>query len=173
MKLLVTGAAGFIGHAVADKLCRRGDDVVGIDNLNDYYDPDLKQARLGQLAAQANFKFIKLDLADTDALQTLFKTHRFERVVIMAAQAGVRYSLENPRAYIDSNLVGFANLLECCRNHNIEHMAYASSSSVYGYNEKMPFSVHDAVDHPMSLYAASKKSNENSPDLRSSWYTSD
>ena len=160
MKLLVTGAAGFIGHAVADKLCRRGDDVVGIDNLNDYYDPELKQARLEQLAAHANFEFVKLDLADAGALQRLFKHHRFERVINLAAQAGVRYSLENPRAYIDSNLVGFANLLECCRNHAIEHLVYASSSSVYGANLKMPFSSSDNVDHPLSLYAATKKANE-------------
>ncbi len=160
MKLLVTGAAGFIGYALADSLCQRGDDVVGIDNLNDYYDVGLKQARLAQLKQHDNFRFVELDLADTDALAALFSQHEFERVLNMAAQAGVRYSLENPRAYIDSNLVGFGNLLECCRNHDVEHLVYASSSSVYGANEKIPFSTSDNVDHPVSLYAATKKANE-------------
>ncbi len=160
MKLLVTGAAGFIGYALADKLCQRGDEVVGIDNLNDYYDVGLKQARLAQLNAHDNFHFVELDLADSNAMEELFKQNGFERVLNMAAQAGVRYSLENPRAYIDSNLVGFGNLLECCRNHDIEHLVYASSSSVYGANEKIPFSTSDNVDHPVSLYAATKKANE-------------
>jgi UDP-glucuronate 4-epimerase len=160
MKLLVTGAAGFIGYALAHSLCQRGDDVVGIDNLNDYYDVGLKQARLQQLETFKNFHFIKMELADSAALEGLFKKFRFERVLNMAAQAGVRYSLENPRAYIDSNLVGFANLLECCRHHDIEHLVYASSSSVYGANQNMPFSTADNVDHPVSLYAATKKANE-------------
>ncbi len=160
MKLLVTGAAGFIGYALADSLCRRGDDVVGIDNLNQYYDVGLKQARLAQLKAHENFQFVKIDIADADALEELFKQHGFERVLHMAAQAGVRYSLENPQAYINSNLVGFANLLERCRNHDIEHLVYASSSSVYGANQNIPFSTSDNVDHPISLYAATKKANE-------------
>jgi len=160
MKLLVTGAAGFIGHALAQSLCQRGDDVVGIDNLNDYYSVGLKQARLQQLEAFDNFHFVSMDIAESAALEGLFKQHRFERVLNMAAQAGVRYSLENPRAYIDSNLVGFANLLECCRHHDIEHLVYASSSSVYGANQNMPFSTTDNVDHPISLYAATKKANE-------------
>jgi len=160
MKLLVTGAAGFIGHALCESLCRRGDEVVGIDNLNDYYDVALKQARLAQLAPHANFSFQKIDLADSAALQELFAAQGFERVLNMAAQAGVRYSLENPAAYINSNLVGFANLLECCRQHPIEHLVYASSSSVYGANREMPYSTRHNVDHPVSLYAATKKSNE-------------
>jgi len=160
MRLLVTGAAGFIGYALADRLCQRGEDVVGIDNLNNYYDVGLKQARLAQLKAHDNFHFVEMDLADSNAMDGLFKQHDFERVLNMAAQAGVRYSLENPRAYIDSNLVGFGNLLECCRNHDIEHLVYASSSSVYGANEKIPFSTSDNVDHPVSLYAATKKANE-------------
>ena len=140
MKLLVTGAAGFIGHALAVSLCRRGDEVVGLDNLNDYYDVGLKQARLAQLEKFDNFQFRKLDLADADALQELFAAEGFERVVNMAAQAGVRYSLENPAAYVSSNLVGFANLLECCRQHQSGHLVYASSSSVYGANLEMPLS---------------------------------
>ena len=160
MKLLVTGAAGFIGYALADSLCQRWDDVVGIDNLNNYYDIGLKQARLEQLKSYANFQFVKLDISDADALDELFKQHEFERVLSMAAQAGVRYSLENPRAYIDINLIGFANILESCRNHGIEHLVYASSSSVYGANQNMPFSTSDNVDHPISLYAATKKANE-------------
>ena len=160
MKVLVTGAAGFIGHALATRLCARGDTVLGIDNLNDYYDPGLKQARLRQLEGHGNFSFLRLDLVDTVALQELFAQHKFERVAHMAAQAGVRYSLENPRAYIDSNLVGFGNLLECCRHHDIHHLVYASSSSVYGANRRLPFSTTDNVDHPVSLYAATKKANE-------------
>ena len=160
MKLLVTGAAGFIGHALADRLCRRGDEVIGLDNLNDYYDVSLKQARLAQLEKFDNFQFRKLDLADSDALQALFSAEGFERVVNLAAQAGVRYSLENPAAYVSSNLVGFANLLECCRQHHSGHLVYASSSSVYGANLEMPLSTAHNVDHPLSLYAATKKSNE-------------
>ncbi len=160
MKLLVTGAAGFIGYALARSLCERGDDVIGIDNLNDYYDVALKQARLAQLEAFENFHFVQLDMANAEALRGLFERHRIERVLNMAAQAGVRYSLENPAAYIDSNLVGFGNLLECCRHHAIEHLVYASSSSVYGANRSMPFSTADNVDHPISLYAATKKANE-------------
>jgi len=160
MKLLVTGAAGFIGHALAERLCERGDEVVGIDNLNDYYDVGLKQARLQRLEACDGFRFERLDIADAPALEKLFRKHEFERVLHLAAQAGVRYSLHNPRAYIDSNLVGFANLLECCRQQRIEHLVYASSSSVYGANRRMPFSTADNVDHPLSLYAATKKANE-------------
>ncbi len=160
MKVLVTGAAGFIGHALAHSLCRRGENVVGIDNLNHYYDVGLKQARLQQLEPYENFRFLNLDLADQASLEELFGQSRFDRVLNMAAQAGVRYSLENPQAYIDSNLVGFANLLECCRHHDIEHFVYASSSSVYGANRNLPFSTADNVDHPISLYAATKKANE-------------
>ena len=160
MTLLVTGAAGFIGHALATRLCERGDEVIGIDNLNDYYAVTLKQARLRQLEGRDNFRFQRLDLADSAAVGALFDEHRFERVLHMAAQAGVRYSLENPRAYIDSNLVGFGNLLECCRRHQVEHLVYASSSSVYGANRRLPYSTSDNVDHPVSLYAATKKANE-------------
>ena len=163
MKVLVTGAAGFIGFHVSQYLINRGDQVVGLDNLNDYYDVSLKQARLKQLADNKNadlFRFVKLDLADTDAMASLFQSEKFDRVVNLAAQAGVRYSIENPRAYIDSNIVGFLNILEGCRHNNVEHLVYASSSSVYGANETLPFSEHDNVDHPLSLYAASKKSNE-------------
>ena len=160
MKLLVTGAAGFIGYSLAKDLCLRGDEVIGIDNLNDYYDVGLKQARLQQLEECHGFTFRRLDIADSDALTALFENERFERVVHLAAQAGVRYSLQNPAAYIDSNLVGFGNLLECCRRQAIEHLVYASSSSVYGANRKQPFSTSDNVDHPLSLYAATKKANE-------------
>jgi len=160
MKILVTGAAGFIGMHVAHLLLERGDEVVGIDNLNDYYDPELKRARLATLTPYANFRFVRLDIADAAALAALFSDERFERVINLAAQAGVRYSLTNPQAYVQSNLVGFANILECCRQHHIEHLVYASSSSVYGANTRMPFSVHDEVNHPVSLYAATKKSNE-------------
>ena len=160
MKLLVTGAAGFIGHALAEALCERGDQVVGIDNLNDYYDVGLKQARLGRLEARENFQFQRLDIVDPAALGELFEQQQFERVLHLAAQAGVRYSLKNPRAYVDSNLVGFGNLLECCRQGRIGHLVYASSSSVYGSNLSMPFSTADNVDHPLSLYAATKKANE-------------
>lgn len=160
MKILVTGAAGFIGHQLSLALLARGDDVIGIDNLNDYYDPALKQARLAQLTCQKNFTDLRIDIADRNALEQAFRQHQPQRVVNLAAQAGVRYSLENPHAYIDANIVGFMNILECCRHHQVEHLVYASSSSVYGANQTMPFSVHDNVDHPLSLYAASKKANE-------------
>jgi len=160
MKLLVTGAAGFIGYSLAKSLCLRGDEVIGVDNLNDYYDVGLKRDRLRQLEGYDNFTFRRIDIAATDALATLFAAEKFERVVHLAAQAGVRYSLQNPAAYIDSNLVGFGNLLECCRQHAVEHLVYASSSSVYGANRKQPFSTSDNVDHPLSLYAATKKANE-------------
>ena len=160
MKVLVTGAAGFIGMHVAKLLLERGDTVVGVDNLNDYYDTRLKLARLEQLKPFKDFRFEKADIADYDAIEELFATERFNRVVNLAAQPGVRYSLKNPHAYIQTNLVGFANILEGCRHHGVEYLVYASSSSVYGANTHMPFSVHDNVDHPLSLYAASKKANE-------------
>ena len=160
MKVLVTGAAGFIGSQVATCLLERGDEVVGLDNLNDYYDPTLKEARLAQLRARRGFTFVKLDLADRAGMEALFARSGCTRVVHLAAQAGVRYSIENPHAYVDSNLVGFLHVLEGCRHNGIEHLVYASSSSVYGANTRMPFSVHDNVDHPLSLYAASKKANE-------------
>ncbi len=160
MKILVTGVAGFIGMSVARALLERGDEVVGIDNINDYYDVQLKYDRLKQIEGYDNFTFIKMDIADRDAMEDLFKTQKFQRVFNSAAQAGVRYSLQNPHAYVDSNLVGFVNLLEGCRHNGVEHLVYASSSSVYGANTNMPFSVHDNVDHPVSLYAATKKSNE-------------
>lgn len=160
MKLLLTGAAGFIGHATALRLLARGDQVVGLDNLNDYYDVALKQARLNQLLPFANFRFVKLDLADRDGMAALFTAEKFDRVIHLAAQAGVRYSLQNPNAYIDSNLNGFANVLEGCRRNAVQHLVYASSSSVYGGNTKMPFAETDPVDHPVSLYAATKKANE-------------
>ena len=160
MKILVTGAAGFIGLHVSRRLLARGDEVVGIDNLNDYYDPRLKQARLDTLNSFANFRFVRMDVADAAALGSLCAIEKFNRVIHLAAQAGVRYSLTNPQAYIQSNLVGFANVLEACRHHGVEHLVYASSSSVYGANTRMPFSVHDEVNHPVSLYAATKKSNE-------------
>ena len=160
MKILVTGAAGFIGMHLAKRLLERGDEVVGIDNLNDYYDVQLKHDRLKQLDGFDKFTFIKMDMADREAMAALFKEQQFNRVMNLAAQAGVRYSLENPLAYVDSNLVGFANILEGCRHNKVEHLVYASSSSVYGSNTDMPFSVHDNVDHPVSLYAATKKSGE-------------
>lgn len=160
MKVLITGVAGFIGFHVAQKLCERNDEVIGIDNLNSYYDVRLKKARLLKLAGFANFKFIHLDLADRENMAKLFAEHHFQRVIHLGAQAGVRYSIENPYAYIDGNLVGFLTILEGCRHHHIEHLTYASSSSVYGANESLPFSVHDNVDHPLSLYAATKKANE-------------
>jgi UDP-glucuronate 4-epimerase len=162
MKYLVTGAAGFIGHNACKVLLARGDEVVGLDNLNDYYDVQLKKDRLQQIKAMNNngFLSIEMDLADRVGIEKLFKEHEFDKVVNLAAQAGVRYSIENPHAYIDSNIVGFINILEGCRHHNIKHLVYASSSSVYGANEAMPFSVHDNVDHPLSIYAATKKSNE-------------
>lgn len=160
MKYLVTGAAGFIGNFVSERLCDEGHDVIGLDNLNDYYDPNLKLARLKRLDKYDNFTFVKLDLADRQGMETLFAEQQFDRVIHLAAQAGVRYSIENPMAYIDSNIVGFATILEGCRHNKVQHLVYASSSSVYGMNEKMPFSTEDAVDHPVSLYAATKKSNE-------------
>ncbi len=159
-KILVTGAAGFIGSHVCIRLLERGDTVVGLDNLNDYYAVSLKKARLERFSGNEHFNFVKLDLADRSGMDALFKTGKFDRVVNLAAQAGVRYSLENPHAYIESNIVGFLNILEGCRHNRVEHLVYASSSSVYGANETMPFSVHDNVDHPLSLYAASKKTNE-------------
>jgi UDP-glucuronate 4-epimerase len=160
MKILVTGAAGFIGMHVCQRLLARGDDVVGVDNLNDYYSPQLKNDRLQRLTHHAAFRFSKLDVADRAGVEALFATERFERVVHLAAQAGVRYSIKNPHAYADSNLVGFVNILEGCRHNKIGHLVYASSSSVYGGSTKMPFSESDSVDHPVSLYAATKKANE-------------
>jgi len=160
MKILLTGSAGFIGMTTALKLLARGDEVVGIDNLNDYYDVTLKESRLNRLLPHANFRFIKLDVADREGMAMLFATEKFDRVIHLAAQAGVRYSLQNPHAYIESNIVGFTNILEGCRHSQVQHLVYASSSSVYGGNTKMPFSEHDSVDHPVSLYAASKKANE-------------
>ena len=160
MKVLVTGCAGFIGMHVAMRLLARGESVIGIDDLNDYYDVNLKQARLGLLTETGEFKFRRLDIADAPAMRTLFAGGGIDRVVHLAAQPGVRHSLENPHAYIHSNLVGFVNILEGCRHAAIKHLVFASSSSVYGGNTKLPFSEHDAVDHPVSLYAATKKSNE-------------
>ena len=160
MKILVTGAAGFIGSSLAIRLLERGDEVVGIDNLNDYYDVNLKLARLERLKDYSRFKFIKLEISDRTATEELFIAEKFQRVMHLAAQAGVRYSITNPHAYIDANIIGFMNILEGCRHNAIEHLAYASSSSVYGANTNMPFSIHDNVDHPVSLYAASKKANE-------------
>jgi UDP-glucuronate 4-epimerase len=160
MKILVTGAAGFIGMHVSLLLLARGDRVVGLDNLNDYYSPELKQDRLSRLLPSAGFRFVKMDVADRAGMASLFAEERFDRVVHLAAQAGVRYSLVNPYAYIDSNVVGFMNVLEGCRHAGVKHLVYASSSSVYGGNTKMPFSEHDNIDHPVSMYAATKKANE-------------
>ena len=174
MKVLITGTAGFIGYHLALRLLERGDEVVGLDSINDYYDPDLKKNRLRQLGIEdagrqegpvqstrySNHRFIQMNLEDSKALMAFFKKEKFDRVCHLAAQAGVRYSLTHPHAYVDSNLTGFMNILEACRHHGIRHLAYASSSSVYGLNETMPFSTHDNVDHPVSLYAATKKSNE-------------
>jgi len=175
MKILITGTAGFIGFHLVKALLQRGDDVIGIDNINDYYDIELKYSRLAetgiareninwnqpvQSTLYPNYRFVKLDLIDRVNLEQLFATQKFDKVVNLAAQAGVRYSLENPQAYIDANITGFINILECCRYHNIKHLVYASSSSVYGNNSKMPLSTSDSVDHPISLYAATKKSNE-------------
>lgn len=160
MKFLVTGAAGFIGFHVSQRLLSLGHEVVGIDNLNDYYDVNLKLARLKLIESYSKFRFVKLDLADREGISALFATEDFQRVVHLAAQAGVRYSLENPNVYADSNLVGHLNILEGCRHNRIEHLLYASSSSVYGLNRKLPFSTDDSVDHPISLYAATKKANE-------------
>lgn len=160
MKVLITGAAGFIGSALSLRLLARGDEVIGIDNLNDYYDVNLKKARLARTADHANFTDVRVSIEDRAAMEAVFAKHQPQRVVNLAAQAGVRYSITNPHAYVDSNLVGFINILEGCRHNGVEHLVYASSSSVYGANTKMPFSVHDNVDHPVSLYAASKKANE-------------
>ena len=160
MKYLVTGAAGFIGSHTSHRLLARGDEVVGLDNLNDYYDPSLKEARLARLAALPGFRFVKLDLADREGIPALFAKERFDRVIHLGAQAGVRYSLQNPLAYVDSNVVGTANILEGCRHNGVQHLVYASTSSVYGANTAMPFSVHQNVDHPLSFYAATKKATE-------------
>ncbi len=160
MKILVTGAAGFIGFHTSRKLLERGDEVVGLDNLNDYYDVRLKYARLEILQRFPNFRFVKLDLADRAGMPELFAKERFNRVIHLGAQAGVRYSIRNPLAYVDSNVVGTANVLEGCRHNGVQHLVYASTSSVYGANTKMPFSVHQNVDHPLSFYAATKKANE-------------
>ena len=160
MKVLVTGAAGFIGFSTARRPLERGDEGVGLDNLNEYYDPTLKRARLARLEDKPNWRFVKLDLADGSGMQQLFRNERFDRVVHLGAQAGVRYSIDNPLAYVDSNLVGTTNVLEGCRHGGVEHLVYASTSSVYGANTKMPFSVHQNVDHPLSFYAATKKANE-------------
>ncbi|MGQ0429730.1 MAG: NAD-dependent epimerase/dehydratase family protein, partial [Gammaproteobacteria bacterium] len=160
MHVLVTGAAGFIGYHVAEALLARGDEVTGLDNLNPYYDPSLKQARLARLQARRNFRFEKQDLADRRGMEALFARGKFERVAHLGAQAGVRYSVQNPHAYADSNLTGTLHVLEGCRHHGVKHLVYASTSSVYGANTRMPFSVHDNVDHPLSFYAATKKANE-------------
>ena len=160
MKILVTGAAGFIGMHVSQLLLARGDSVIGLDNLNDYYDPQLKRDRLARLTGHAGFRFVQMDVADRAGMEALFAGEGFERVVHLAAQAGVRYSLVNPQAYVDSNVVGFVNVLEGCRHGGVRHLAYASSSSVYGGNTHMPFSEHDNIDHPVSMYAATKKANE-------------
>jgi len=160
MRVLVTGAAGFIGYHTASALLDRGDEVVGLDNLNSYYDVGLKEARLARLQRRNGFRFARADLADRDAIKSLFTEVRPHRVVNLAAQAGVRYAFTNPHAYVDSNLVGFLNILECCRHNEVDHLVFASSSSVYGANTQMPFSVHQNVDHPVSFYAATKKANE-------------
>jgi len=159
-KILVTGAAGFIGYHTSERLLARGDEVVGLDNVNDYYDPTLKEARIARLSAKPGFRLFRMDLADRDGVARLFREERFDRVINFAAQAGVRYSITNPHAYIESNLVGFINILEGCRHTGVQHLTYASSSSVYGANTAMPFSVHQNIDHPVSLYAATKKANE-------------
>jgi len=160
MKVLVTGSAGFIGSALCIRLLARGDQVIGIDNHNDYYDPTLKEKRLDRQAKHPNYTHLRIDIADRIVIEQAFKEHKPQGVINLAAQAGVRYSIENPLAYVDSNIVGFAHILEGCRHNKVEHLVYASSSSVYGANTRMPFSVHDNVDHPLSLYAASKKANE-------------
>jgi UDP-glucuronate 4-epimerase len=160
MKILVTGAAGFIGAALSIRLLERGDEVIGLDNLNDYYEVSLKEARLARLYGHPRFRFLRVDVADRAAMEQVFATEQPERVMHLAAQAGVRYSLTHPHAYVDANLVGFMTILEGCRHNGVEHLVYASSSSVYGANTRMPFSVHDNVDHPVSLYAATKKANE-------------
>jgi UDP-glucuronate 4-epimerase len=160
MKVLITGSAGFIGSALSLRLLERGDEVIGIDNLNDYYDVELKKARLARTTAYSGYTDVRASLENREAIADIFSEHKPHRVINLAAQAGVRYSIENPHAYVDTNLVGFTNILEGCRHHHVEHLVYASSSSVYGANTNMPFSVHDNVDHPVSLYAASKKANE-------------
>ena len=160
MKVLITGTAGFIGNHLAQRLLERGEEVIGVDNLNDYYDVSLKEARLAKIKDHPNFTEVRISIEDRDAMQETFAKYKPNKVVNLAAQAGVRYSLINPYSYIDSNIMGFTNILEGCRHNGVEHLVYASSSSVYGSNEKMPFSVHDNVDHPVSLYAASKKANE-------------
>jgi UDP-glucuronate 4-epimerase len=160
MQVLVTGAAGFIGFHLSERLLNEGHHVIGIDNINDYYDVTLKENRLAKLTDRENFSFHKIDLADREGIDLLFERYEFESVINLGAQAGVRYSLQNPRAYLDSNITGFGNILEGCRHYKVKHLVYASSSSVYGANTKIPFSVHDNVDHPISLYAATKKSNE-------------
>jgi UDP-glucuronate 4-epimerase len=170
-KILITGAAGFIGFHLCQRLIDRGDEVIGLDNLNDYYDVNLKVERLRQNEGKQNFRFVKLDIAERDAIAALFSNDRFDSVVNLAAQAGVRYSLVNPYAYIDCNVVGFLNILEGCRHNKVKHLVFASSSSVYGANTKMPFSVHHNVDHPVSLYAATKKANELMAHTYSSLYS--
>lgn len=160
MKVLITGTAGFIGSSLAIKLLERGDEVIGIDNLNDYYDPTLKEARLDRVKTHKGFTDVRANIEDRDEVAKIFSKYKPDRVVNLAAQAGVRYSLENPHAYVDTNIVGFVNILEGCRHNKVEHLVYASSSSVYGANTNYPFSIHNNVDHPVSLYAASKKSNE-------------
>ena len=160
MKILLTGAAGFIGSTTTHRLLARGDEVVGLDNLNDYYSVQLKQDRLARLTPQQGFRFVQMDVADRGGIEKLFAAEKFDRVIHLAAQAGVRYSLQNPQAYVDANVVGFMNILEGCRHNAVQHLVYASSSSVYGGNTKMPFSEHDSVDHPVSMYAATKKANE-------------
>ena len=160
MKILVTGSAGFIGSALSIKLLDRGDKIIGIDNHNDYYDPKLKDARLSRHADHPNYTHIRMNIEDRKAIARIFEDEKFDGVVNLAAQAGVRYSIENPQAYIDTNLLGFANILEGCRHQKVDHLVYASSSSTYGLNTKQPFSIHDSTDHPLSLYAATKKANE-------------
>ena len=158
-RILVTGSAGFIGFYVSKRLMERGDEVVGLDNLNDYYDVGLKKARLAQLEGRRGFRFVQTALEDRSGISVLFREERFDQVINLAAQAGVRYSIVNPYAYVDSNLVGFINILEGCRHHNVRHLVFASSSSVYGANTKMPFSIHHNVDHPLSLYSATHKTH--------------
>ena len=160
MKILVTGAAGFIGYHVSQGLLARGDEVVGLDNMNDYYDPRLKMSRLELLLQHENFRFVKLDLVDRGGIESLFAAEKFRRVIHLAAQAGVRYSIQNPHIYIDSNITGFLHIIEGCRHHHVEHLVYASTSSVYGANTRLPFTVEQNVDHPLTLYAATKKANE-------------
>ena len=159
-KIIVTGSAGFIGSSVCIKLLERGDIIIGVDNQNDYYDPKIKDARLQKLTKFPNYQHYKIDISNQKSMSDLFSSHKIQKVINLAAQAGVRYSMQNPLAYINSNIVGFAHILENCRKHKIEHLVYASTSSVYGANTKMPFSEHDSVNHPLSVYAASKKSNE-------------